>query len=453
MSRTHRLGHAVRLARLEGLAGFRDRLLDRCGEARRRLACALPGRPRPRVRVLHLLAAPPVPWLGGVQVQLLERRRAAGGAEPFALLFRHGRSWSLRVEGAGRCSQRRLAPADGDGRSGGEEPELLAAVAEAVELLAPAVVHVENPAGFALADLVELSSGPLPLVLSVHDFSLFCIRPHLLEHPSLTFCRYSREPDRCSRCLAVGSATTTDQLERHRRLAAVLLERAAAVVFPSPFLRDRHRDLFPGVRLERAHVVPPSSPRPRSRPPRAHRRPRAGGGPWRIAVVGGAAVHKGSRVLDAILAAMTPEESRHWRIILFGGGDISELARLRRHRHLRVRGYYRAGLLPRLLSRRRCELALLLSVVPESYGLALDECRQAGVPVVAFDHGAVADRLRASGGGWLVPPEEGARGVLATLRGVSRGEVPPPPAPVEAESPGVDYDGIYREAIRAAAES
>src|SRR6202035_736868 len=74
---------------------------------------------------------------------------------------------------------------------------------------------------------------------------------------------------------------------------------------------------------------------------------------------------------------------------------------------MRIRGYYRAGSLPRLLRRDGVDLALLLSIVPESYSLVLSECRAAGVPVVAFDHGAVADRIRAEGGGLLVAPEEG----------------------------------------------
>ena len=63
-----------------------------------------------------------------------------------------------------------------------------------------------------------------------------------------------------------------------------------------------------------------------------------------------------------------------------------------------MRGYYRAGSLPGLLRRESVDLALLLSIWPESYGITLDECRAAGVPVVAFDHGAMGERLRWEGG-------------------------------------------------------
>jgi glycosyltransferase involved in cell wall biosynthesis len=103
------------------------------------------------------------------------------------------------------------------------------------------------------------------------------------------------------------------------------------------------------------------------------------------------------------------------RFTVFGGGDAGLLARLRRLPRVHVRGYYRAGSLPELLRHESVDLALLLSIWPESYGLTLDECRAAAVPVLAFDHGAIAERIRAEGGGVLVPPGAGASGVAAAL--------------------------------------
>jgi len=96
-----------------------------------------------------------------------------------------------------------------------------------------------------------------------------------------------------------------------------------------------------------------------------------------------------------------------------------------------VRGYYRAGTLPRLLRERAVDVALLLSLVPESHGLTLDECWRAGVPVVAFDHGAVAGRVRRHGGGILVPLAEGGTGVAAVLRALVSGARPLPAVPGE----------------------
>ena len=77
----------------------------------------------------------------------------------------------------------------------------------------------------------------------------------------------------------------------------------------------------------------------------------------------------------------------------YGGGDTEILRRLRRL-GVAVHGYYRAGSLPALLRRDAVDVALLLSIWPETYTLVVDECLMAGVPVVAFDLGAPAERLR-----------------------------------------------------------
>jgi glycosyltransferase involved in cell wall biosynthesis len=123
----------------------------------------------------------------------------------------------------------------------------------------------------------------------------------------------------------------------------------------------------------------------------------------------------------------------------FGNGDRAWLDRLRSV-GVEVRGYYRTGSLPELLVRERVDVALALSVVPESYGLVLDECRAAGVPVVAFAHGALAERLVRVGAGRTVTLADGAAGVAAALAA--------PFAPVPAPEPFDATDahlGLYRE--------
>jgi glycosyltransferase involved in cell wall biosynthesis len=132
----------------------------------------------------------------------------------------------------------------------------------------------------------------------------------------------------------------------------------------------------------------------------------------------------------------------------YGGGDPALLARLRATGRVRVRGYYRTGSLPHLLRRDRVDLALLPSVVPESFSLVLSECRAAGVPVLAFDLGALGERLRAEGGGLAVPLAQGAAGMAALAATVVDGReaVPPPvedalPAPREIAQAWLD---LYR---------
>jgi len=58
------------------------------------------------------------------------------------------------------------------------------------------------------------------------------------------------------------------------------------------------------------------------------------------------------------------------------------------------------------------------SIWPESYGLVVDECLQARVPVVAFDLGAIGPRLKRLGVGRIIDIDQGAMGLATGAAGL-----------------------------------
>jgi glycosyltransferase involved in cell wall biosynthesis len=199
-----------------------------------------------------------------------------------------------------------------------------------------------------------------------------------------------------------------------RETAAALLSEADALVFASPFLLRAHRDLFPGLPAERSRVIAPAVDSGLPLPPRSSRP----SGPLRhVALVGGVQAHKGALVFAEVVRRL---EGSGLRWTAYGGGDPALLTLLRGLPGVRVRGYFRQHALARLLCRDRVDLALLPSIVPESYSLALGECVRAGVPVLAFDLGALGERVRGLGAGRVVQPEAGAEGIVAALRTMMR---------------------------------
>lgn len=448
---------AARLLASEGAAALVDRLLDEAAYARRRVVPARrfdlrspdlqTGSRSARAgehSVLLYLATPPRPSYGGIQVVTVRWLDAARARRPVALLFRQGTS-RYRLELTGLSERRSFlldvppaAPGDPLRDTGFER-----AVRWAARRTGARACHVLGLAGTPLASLRTLASPELRLVLSVHDFSAFCFRPHLLEQPALHFCEYSRDLERCGRCLRWDLPVDgLDQAQR-RATAAELFRAAAAVAFPSRFLRRTHRELFSDALPNGGQVVPPARPAAApvsGRPPRAVRR---------VAFVGGARAHKGGELLPE-LARRLVESGRE--LLVIGGGDPEILEPLSAIRGVRSRGYYRYGALPELLRRERVDVALLLSIVPESYCLTLDECRAAGVPVVAFDSGALGERLRAGGGGVPVPLDAGIDGAWRAIEAVERGDYealdPIPARPPEEEDD--DWLALY-EAVLAAA--
>lgn len=289
----------------------------------------------------------------------------------------------------------------------------------------------------------------------MHDFGLFCPRPHLLEVPAHAFCGYSRDWARCARCLGETWRVADGFQAERRALAGRLLAVAESVTFPSRFLLETHAELFPGLPEEarqRHRVIEPElDPQPGFAPARRPASP-----PRHVAFVGTVLPHKGALVFAELVERLRDQsdqsgENVRWSV--YGGGEAALLRRLGKLRAggggVRVRGYFRAGSLSGLLRRDGVDLALLLSVVPESYSLTLSECRAAGVPVLAFDHGAIADRVRAQGGGLLVDPAAGAAGMAEVLAGVLAGtvslpggEVSPVPDPPARAAEG--FAALYR---------
>ncbi|HEV2843342.1 MAG TPA: glycosyltransferase [Thermoanaerobaculia bacterium] len=439
---------AGRVLRAEGFPALRDRLSDRWRERSRRLSFQDAGSPlglSPNP-VLNLLSTAPTPWLGGLQVQLLQRIETEAGRRPLALLYPEPGAWRLEAADNGRRLSLRI--------EGGAPPSPVAltddaferAVSRAAEEVGARALHVEGLAAVPLGSLLALARRGLHLILSVHDFSLFCPRPHLLEQPPSRFCGYSRDRERCALCLARDWPVPAGFQETRREIARELLHAAAAVVYPSGFLLRRHLELFPGLPPERQRVIEPSGPADAPLP--------AADRPVRhVAYIGSVQPHKGAQVFEEVVRRLPPETFPGLRWSAYGGGDPELLLRLRRLPRMKVRGYYRTGSLVERLKRDQVDLALLLSIVPESYSLALSECFAAGVPVVAFDHGAIADRVKKRGGGLLVEPGAGAAGITPVVEALANGlRLPPPPAPADGNggpaANGGDasaYGDLYRE--------
>lgn len=449
---------AWRVLRGEGLRAARDRAWDRWLEVRRRRsfrpATAAP--PGFRASVLNVAAGPPAPRLGGVPAQLLNRLDAEAAMRPAALLYPEpGSGYRLELQDGGRSHALAL-PGGPLAAVGLADPAFEAAVHRAAEAAGSRVLVVEGLAGLPVGSLLRLRREGLKLLLALHDFSAFCLRPHLLESTEPPrFCAYSRDAQRCLRCLRQDWPEVAPGFQEERRaVARELLAGADALIFPSDFLRRSYLDLFPAAAAAEMRVIPPATA--------AWKPSSAGGGnqpalrtihhdappTLHVAFVGGAQAHKGALVFDETLDLLAAAGVRLRCTVYGGGGDPRLLARWRRLAGVRVRAYYRHGSLPHLLRHNRVDLALLISIVPESYSLAFGECTAAGVPVVAYAHGALGDRVPGCDG-LLLPPGSGAAALADLLGGLSRGDIPlPVPAPcptLSAREAATTWLALYRE--------
>lgn len=393
-----------RVARAEGMLAARDRALDRSvdlvARARRsrlRLEDGVTLTATVEPPVLNVSPIPPYPRRGGSQLQMLDRHAVECRSRRVALLYPRGREWWLELHFQDRKVFGALA----------KDMTPTEATLRAARAVSASIVHIENLHGLPPRLPTELSKAGLDVVLSIHDFTLFCPRPHLIELPAGRFCRFCRDRDRCRRCLSADGPAPEASIEEHRLHGEEALARATCLVFPSKFLQRTHQELFPDRERQAREIVIPPATSILSFPPSTEGPTR---GRFHVGFVGGAHVHKGGHLL-APLASLLRQSLPDVQLTVFGSGDDMISAELRRSGEVTMRGYYRAGTLPRLLRSARVSAAVLPSIWPETHGLVVDECLLAGVPVVSFDLGAVGARFARTPCVRLVRADAGIEGL------------------------------------------
>lgn len=388
----------LQLLRVEGPRA----VIERAREAIEELRHAHPARkPRSRLagasllreaQVVQVYPGPLLARRGGVPQALLARSRATAQSAPSVILFqpRPGR-WAVRIDRPSSPSRSvwlevpTKAPQD---RLNG----LLLALEP---LSSGTVVHLEHPGNLPFPTLHELARR-FPLVMSCHDYALFCPRVNLLEAPQLRFCGGSRDELRCVRCRQAAGEASADPLEPHRAEARGLLASTAAVVFPSRFARDFLLERLGLGPCPRACVIPPAleyEPHPLRRvawPPR------------RIAFVGEAVARKGFPEFLELATTVRSAKPSFPELFALGGGDAA-LLKQARALGVQVLGYYRTETLPARLVEHQIDLAIVPSRFPETHCLALDGCHRAGVPTAGSALGALQDRASV-----LLPAEIGS---------------------------------------------
>ncbi len=232
----------------------------------------------------------------------------------------------------------------------------------------------------------------IPYDIWVHDYASFCGRIALVGREQ----RYCGEPLLvvCAACVADAGSEIEEEIVPAELVMRSDSELRAArrVVAPSADTAFRMQRHFPELRItvepwEDDAALPSATPRPFGRP-------------LTVAVIGAIGDAKGYEVL---LAAARDAAWRklEMRFVLFGYSRDDR--RLLDTGRVFVTGPYEEHELPKLIARERPDFAFLPSVWPETWCFTLSEAWRAGLAVAAFDLGAQAARIRATGRGWLLP--------------------------------------------------
>jgi GT2 family glycosyltransferase len=217
----------------------------------------------------------------------------------------------------------------------------------------------------------------------VHDYCWICPRLSLVGENG----GYCGEPavDDCETCIRErGSALEKSLTVRALRArSARILEGASTVIVPSNDVRTRLARYFPALPITVMGWEKPiiQSQRPLSASPER----------VRVALIGGISVPKGQEILlQCVRDAIERDLDLDFVVIGFTSDDETLLATGR----VFITGPYSDNEIELLLGREQPHVAFFPSIVPETWSYALSHVLTWGLPVVAFDLGAIAERLR-----------------------------------------------------------
>ena len=244
----------------------------------------------------------------------------------------------------------------------------------------------------------------------VHDYSWVCPRVALVGGNGV----YCGEPpiEDCETCIRKYGTVLEESLtvKALRTRSARILDGATTVIVPSNDVRIRLARYFPSLPVKVMAWETPIEPVARSTVTPVGR--------VRVAVIGALSIPKGYQVLvQCARDAAERNLDLDFVVIGYTCDDEPLLATGR----VFITGPYAENEIGALLEREQCHIAFFPSVAPETWCYALSHALARGLRIIAFDLGAIAERLRGFVGAELLPLLTTAAGVNdALLRSARR---------------------------------
>lgn len=236
----------------------------------------------------------------------------------------------------------------------------------------------------------------------IHDYAAICPQVNLIDGSG----QYCGEAgvDQCRHCLSQNQKTPHaihpdwkasgmgDIIEWRRRYQEFLMQ-AKELIAPSQDVIDRVSSYLPS----RPFVL-----RPHVEPDRPFARDVAlpyQGGILTVAIIGAIGDHKGARILEQCVA----DAANRALPIRFSIVGFTSSAKLNASSEVSITGAYKEDEAFDRLQEVGAHAAFLPSVWPETFSYTLSIALESGLPVFAFDFGAIGERLHKLGRRTLIP--------------------------------------------------
>ena len=243
---------------------------------------------------------------------------------------------------------------------------------------------------FDLYDVLQ--EKQMPYIVTLHDFYFTCPTILLLENGE-KYCVDNEHRD-CKNCLNKVLGLDCNFTEEWRKLAGALLKNAKEVIAPTNSAKEIYNKFYSDVNItviehgmnkedfEEAKEIPKRTERKN------------------IAFIGGLNNSKGLGYMKYLIEKVNNDELPY-NIHLFGQAVEWEINMSKKN--YIFHDTYNRNEIAKLLKENNIDLVLLLAIWPETYCYTLTESAIAEIPVLALSYGALEERIKENGIGWLLP--------------------------------------------------
>lgn len=258
-----------------------------------------------------------------------------------------------------------------------------------------------------------LCSNNYKVAVTLHDYYTVCPKidltsdGHYCKELSADNCdecmQYHKSDDGVVKNFFVSWKYQLPNITAWRKYWLDVLDKADYVFVPSSDQRERLLRYFPSLTKIRVVenpeiVVPPAACNRKFR---------------RIGILGTISEAKGRSIL-LNCARMAEQQNLNIQFVLFGtlSPDESQLPS-----NLMVKGKYKEDEVYTLINNERIDFFWFTAIWPETYSYVLTIPIRLGIPVMAADLGAIAERIKCGGWGEVYPVESDISDIVRALRG------------------------------------
>ena len=224
-------------------------------------------------------------------------------------------------------------------------------------------------------------------IITLHDFYSLCPTINMLECGG-KFC-IGKDDKNCSKCLLKlrglkNNIVTNWQSNFHeflKKFDKIITPSEDAKQYISKFYNDLNIQVIEhGLETQKSNYRPDINKKT-----------------FNVAMIGVLCNHKGGNIFHELINLSKGNIHFH----SFGYSEIKSLSKNRKN--YTYHGLYKREELPKLLAQNNIDLICFLQKWPETYSYTLNEAIASGIPVLSFDIGAGAERIKKYGFGWTIP--------------------------------------------------